>query len=94
VSETEVEMPNDALGDSPGGTLVEMLGDRTDDVLVRDPVAKLLVSPLAIDDEVMGVLVSKELDDADGDPSVPVGGGNVLLVRVIGNPSVPVLSGA
>lgn len=101
VSETKVEALDDTLddtlGDSPGGTLedalVEMSVDRTDDVLVRDPIVKLLVSPTAIDNEVMDELVSMELDDANGNPSVPVGGGKVLPVRVIGNPSVSVLSG-
>lgn len=95
VSETEVETLDgtldDTFGDSPGGTIEDALVDidRTDDVLVRDPIAKLLVFPMAIDDEVMGELV---LDGANGNPSVPVGCGNVLPVKVIGNPSVPVPS--
>jgi hypothetical protein len=81
VSELEAEPLSDALDDPLEGSprerledaLVELPVDTTDDVLVRDPIVELLISPVPVDDEVMGELVSLELDDDDtGKPSVPV----------------------
>jgi hypothetical protein len=81
VSELEAEPLSDALDDaledSPGerleDALVELPVDTADDVLVRDPIVELLISPVPVDDEVMGEFVSLELDDDDtGKPSVPV----------------------
>jgi hypothetical protein len=83
VSEVEVETLKDILDesltdtdeDSPGATLEDALVEtsvaRIDDVLVRDPVVKLLVSPMVIDNEVMSELVSVELVTT-GKPSAPV----------------------
>ena len=75
VSELEAETLDDPLEDSPGERLdnafVELPVDRIDDELVRDPIVEL-VSPIAVDDELMGELVSMELDDDTGKPSVPV----------------------
>jgi hypothetical protein len=39
---------------------------------VRDAIVELLISTVAVDDEIMGDLVSMELDDDTGKPSVPV----------------------
>jgi hypothetical protein len=46
--------------------------------LVRDPIVELL-SPVTVDDELMGELISMELDNDTGKPSVPVLNGFWLL---------------
>jgi hypothetical protein len=92
-SETEFETLNDTLGVSPRVTLENATVEISiDQVFVGDQIVELLVSPVAIDEEVVGELVSMELDDVNGNPSVPVRGRIVLPFRLIGNPPVPVLS--